>query len=483
MKLILFAVMIFINSNPVIKQSSMTKIPITTTSKEALLEYEKGWLLEDRIELKKAELHYQNAVKEDTTFALAYLRLAMIQSDFNKRKSYLEKSMQYIHLVSKGEQLWINGRIAFYLQGNSSNEFQFFKELIELYPDDERARYLFGYMNHHHGRNNIETSILYLKKAIEINPNFIKPYDDLAYAYIENKDFESSEKIIKQYIEILPESLTPHEIFAEMLMRSGQYSRSIDAYNGVLELDSAYAWAIMGIAANLNFLNRHIEARRELNKLEYCELTDREYRLKWRARVVSYIDEGKLDSAILILDQQKNESLSNKNKREPFFHIYYSFLRKTKLHFENNQPPKGIQEYKKWNDFIQSKIPQEKVKKLLADLSHFYKAYQAYINGDVASSNQFLDQYNNTIDETNDNYRVLKSKLLIKEKKYTEAITMLKASDISNPYNQYWLAEAYRLNGEENKAQELYKKAASLNEMNEIDYALIRSKAIHRITD
>ncbi len=458
-------------------QTENRKITVTTSSKKALELYKKGFDFENKLQIDKAEISYKQAINLDSKFALAYVRLAMLRDNFDVRRKFIAEAIKHIDSVSEGEKLWILGRNAFYGMGKDENEYKFFEQLVKLYPEDEQANYIYGYLNHHHGGNNLPKAILHLEKAIKLNPNYALPYNDLAYAYMKANDFKNSERIIQKYINLLPNAANPYDTYAEMLMRNGQYAKSIKMYDKVLSINPKYPWAIIGKAANLNFLDRHKEARRILPKLNDLKLSDYEYRHKWRARVVSYIDEGKLDQAIKVLEEQYQDSI----KRENLTMQYLSLSRIVRLHFENKKPSEGLQAYRRFNDFSQSKITNEKTKKRIVILKNYYEAYANYLNGELVSAKNNLKKFEAENGSANNDSKLLKTFILLKDNKYDLALKTIKTSDLDNPYNIYWLGEIYKLKGDKKNADLWFGKVSTKLEMNNLDYALVRRKTEKRI--
>ncbi len=454
------------------------KIPITTKSKEALTFYKKGWQHEDRLNLDEAEKMYSRAVSMDSAFALAYLRLAMVKDNYEVRRTQLKQAVKYIDQVTEGEKLWIKGRVDFYASGyDGSKEYGYFKKLAKLYPNDEMANYLFAFVNLHHGKKDTELAIHHFKKAIKLNPDFSKPYNELAYAYLENKDYDNAKRTVRNYIALLPNAVNPLDTYAEIFMRSGEYKKSIKNYKKVLKIDSQFPWALMGITANMNFLGKHKKGRLFLERLNESGLSDYEYRHKWRAQVTSYLDEGDLDGAINVLEAQKQESTSGRNKREPIFHIYFAHLRKTRLYFENNQAVEGLKEYEQWNTYVQSNSKNESTKKRVQNLELYYLAYQAYLEKDWKLATSLLTKYETINGKIDDRSRVLKARILVGQDKLTDALIELRKNDLTNAYNQYWLAFILFKNSEYLEAKKWLDIILSTNERNDIDLALVRRKA------
>ncbi|GAB4511327.1 MAG: hypothetical protein Tsb004_15600 [Allomuricauda sp.] len=456
------------------------KIPITTSSKKALEFYNQGWELEDKLKLDEAESFYIRAINVDSTFALAYLRLGMVKDNYENRRKHLKLALKNIDNVSQGEKYWILGRASFYMpEYNESEEYDYFKKLSESYPEDEIANYLFGYVNLHHGVFKPELAIAHFEKAISLNPNYVSPHNELTYAYIESKNYSDAKRVAKKQLDLLPNAVNPLDTYAEIFMRIGAYQKSVQMYMKVLELDATYPWALMGIAANLNFQGKHEKAREFLNQIEEDRLSDYEYRHKWRALVCSYLDQGDFNGATGILERQKQAVISGINKREPTFHLYYAFLRRTRLFFENNEAQKGIAEYYAWKDYTNEFVESERTKELVNSYEDYYKAYSAFCKGDLDIAQNHLDIFNKAYKGNNDPSKILQAKIHMKRKEYEKAINTLKTSNTNDPYNQYCLMRAYSAIRDKRKSMELKKSILGLNELNNINLALVRQKAMN----
>ena len=458
----------WITSNYAQKQKN---IPLTSNSIEAIEAYKKGKVLEGLLKTNEAEQEYQRALQLDSTFAMAHIALAMVKDDYDIRKASVAKAMTYINKVSEGEKLWILGRNNFYGTQDGTPEYDCFKNLINLFPEDENANYLFGFVHVHHGKKEPDSAIHYYKKALKLNPNVSKYYNELAYAYMLKRDFDKAENIIKKYIDFLPKHESPRDTYADMLMRDHRYKESIIAYDNVLKINPNAPWGIMGKAANLSLIRRYKDARTVLDGLDTIPLSDYEYRHKWRSRVCTYLMEGQLDSAIVVLEQQKLESALKVNTREPLFHQYMALARMTRLHFENNQPDEGLIRYNEWVDFVKNNITRQRTIENVLVLQDHYLAYHHFLKGDIQKAITLLNAMKNRSEDS----QLLFAKILLKEEKTNEAIKILEDLDQTNPYYVMWLSKAYFKNGNLNSSQRKLKEVSSLIELNNIDYALAMS--------
>ncbi|MFD1163034.1 tetratricopeptide repeat protein [Hwangdonia seohaensis] len=448
------------------------KIPITTQSNEAKTMFLHAVEFEGLLKTDEAEKQYENAIKLDSTFALAHIRLAMLKDDFAKRRLHIKQAMQHLDKLSEGEKLWILARNNFYGTQDGKSEYDCFKTVVKLFPKDENANYMFGFVNLHHGVNQPDSAIHYYKKALKINPKVSRHYNELAYAYMAKQDFKNAEKVIQDYIAFLPNHVNPRDTYAELLMRDHRYKESIEAYKSVLKINPNAPWAYMGMSANLSFLHRFKEARNFLKPLDTLELSDYEYRHKWRSKVCGYLIEQKIDSAIVVLNQQNSESLSGENKREPIFHQFITHSRITRLYFENNQPDEGVQSFMAWKNFVKTNITRQETIDNVLGLEEYFMAFAHILKGNDEAAKIIIENNKNPSDDM----KLLRARLFLKEKNHDKAIGLLNTLDANNPYYLHWLSKAYGLKNDDQNFKSVSNKIKDLIEMNNINYALIISE-------
>lgn len=455
------------------------KIPITTISNKAKDYFLLALQHENKRENEKALDYINQALKLDSTFAMAYMKKAILSGDFDLAKQHLRKAMEYVDEVSLGERLWIKGRNDFYGNGEDFNEYEHFKELVENYPEDENANYLFGLINFSHGNHEMEKAIGHLKKAIELNPNFTNAYNELAYAYLEISDFENARQAALKNTLLLPNKPNSYDTLAEILMREGDYAESIDSYQKVLDLDSTYPWAIMGIAANQNFMDNHLQARKTLKQLDTLEgLSDYEYRHKWKALVVSYLDEGNLESALVVLENQKKTALEGLSPREPFFHAYYSYLRRIHIFFERGDFKSGLEEYNEWQKYVISQTKKENTLSHVENLGIYFEAWSNFLQNDLYTANKLIDDYKDRIEDVDDRYRLLKSKLYVAEGQMEDAVSLSRTLDLSNHYNRYYHGMILHHAKMDSEATKYFEKVCNGNDRNSFELGLVRRRAL-----
>lgn len=454
-----------------IEAATSQKIPVTSDNQAAKGLYQNAIVFENKLEIDSAIVQLQEAMRLDSSFVLAYIKLGMIKDDFDKRKSLLKQAMKYARVVSDGEKLWLLGRNKVYGDQKGMEEFECFKRLAAMYPNDENANYLLANVYVNHGRYEPDSAVYYYKNALLINPLHLKSISELAYVYMTLQRFEEAETLIKQYIHLTPGKTKGYDIYAEMLMKSHQYEASIKAYENVLGQHKNSPWAVIGIAANMNFLKRYKEARHTLLELQNMQLTDHEYRHIWRSLLCSYLEEGDIDSAISILKKQRDETLSGINTREPHFHKYITLSRLVRLYFEKGDTLNGLMYYKLWKDLVTSEFRNEQTIKNVLNVELYYKAYAMYIDKNYKNALELLENYN-AKENVFEDVRLLRSKIFLSQQAPEKALKELVLLNQNNAYYLAWLAHCYKLLNRESDCQLTMTKISNLIQLNNIDYAM-----------
>ncbi|GAB5398467.1 MAG: hypothetical protein Aureis2KO_00520 [Aureisphaera sp.] len=447
-------------------------IPTTTFSEEARKHFQHGLQYEGVLNITEAETEYRNALKLDPSFVKARLRLAMLRGNFEARQKHLDTAMQDLPKISKGEQLWLLGRNSFYgkKELGQKEEYDYFKELVSLYPEDHNANYLFGFVNIHHGRHEPDTAIRYFDRALQIKPNMANYYNELAYAHLAKGDIENAEKVVADYLRFLPNHIDPLEIKAEIEMRSHSYEASLASYNEVLKLDPDSPWTHIGVATNLSLLGRYDEARKALIPLGELKLSDYEYRHRWRAEVCSYLMEGDMDSAIVTLRSQQKQSLLESPPREPIFHRYITASRITRLYFEKGDWQSGMQSYKEWLDFVENNLTNQETIQNVRDMVVYFEAYSKLLQRLPDDAIELLEPLTFKTEDV----KLLLARAQMEKQEYIAAIELLEGIDSQNAYYLYWLAKAYQGNGSIAQFHATLERIPSLIETNNLDYAIIQ---------
>jgi tetratricopeptide (TPR) repeat protein/predicted Ser/Thr protein kinase len=209
---------------------------VTTHSQEAYRYYLEGMDYFNKYYLAEAEKSFMNALEYDSTFAMAYHRLAIIKNwygDNKAAKELIAKATKYSDRVTQKEKLKIKS-FESYISGNYSQSIKELQKIVELYPDEKEAFLRLGQI---HGElREFDEAIHCLSKAIERDSLYKEAYNVLAYAYNDVGDFDKSIWAINKYISLAPNEANPYDSRADLYAWNGKLDQAIESYKKALEI-------------------------------------------------------------------------------------------------------------------------------------------------------------------------------------------------------------------------------------------------------
>lgn len=451
------------------------KIPITTTAESAREYYLQGRDLFERLQVQESRQFFEKAVAEDPSFAMGYLFLSFAQPTNKGFFENLDKAVALVDNASEGERLWILGAEA------GTNAFamkqrELYQKLVELYPNDERAHNLLG--TNYFGQQEYALAIEPYKKATEIAPDFSPPYNQLGYAYRFLENYADAEKAFQKYIELIPDDPNPYDSYAELLLKMGRYDESIENYRNALEYNPNFVASHIGIATNLNYKGQHEEARKQLQKLYDIARNDGERRAAHFAMTVSYVDQGNMDKALK--EQEKQYALAEKIKDATA--MAGDLVTMGDILREMGKYDQALEKYEKALEIVEASDRTEEVKDNFRRGFLYNSAHIALKKGDFGTAKAKAEEFRKRVEAIDNPFQIrlahqLMGMIALEEKEYDKALSELQQANQQNPYNFYRMALAYRGKGDQEKAKELFLKAANFNQLNSLAQAYIRTKA------
>jgi len=451
------------------------KIPTTTLSSKALELFEEGQDLAERLRNADAHERFTDAVTEDPDLAIAYLYMALTAPSPKLYFEYLDRARLLVENISEAERLIILSVEA----GSHANPMQqreYLKSLVELYPDDERAH--FWLASHYFGQQDYTMVIEEAGAAKDINKRYSPPYNLLGYAYRYLGDYENAEKAFQKYIELIPDDPNPYDSYADLLMKMGKYGESIESYYKALQLDETFAASHFGIASNLNFLDKHKDAREQL--MEYYDLTDAygQRRDALLAMAISFMDEGRPEDALEVLD--KRFVLSQKNNDAAA--MAGDLAQKAAIYVQIGKAAKARGEYELALKIIEDSDLSEEIKANSRRIKLYNDTRVALIEDNIELARELSIEFRKQVDEINHPNLIkashqLAGMIALDEENYDMAIAEFRQSNQLNPYNFYLMAQAYQGKEDIEKTKEWLIKTVEFNDTNNMLYAFVRKRA------
>jgi len=451
------------------------KIPVTTSSKEALADFLKGRDLFERLQGQESLQFLRAAIEKDPNFAMAYLFSSFSQPTVQRFFDQLDKAVELKDQLSEGERLWIEG-VKAGADGFPMKQRGIYQSLVMKYPNDERAHNLLG--NNFFGTQEYEKAIAEYEQVILINPEFSQLYNQMGYAYRFLKKYDEAETAFKKYVELIPDDPNPYDSYAELLMKRGKFEASIEQYQKALKINPNFVASHVGIATNYNFLEEYEKARKQLQELFDIARTDGERRAARFAMTVSYVDEGKMDKALEELDWQYN---LGKSTADPA-NIAGDLIFIGNIYYEMKKYDKAFTFYQDALKTIESSNLSEPVKDNARRFFIYNHARVALEKGDLKTARDKAAEFLKQAQSVNNTFQIwlahqVAGMLAMKEKDYETAIKSLMQSNLQNPYNLYRIALAYQRLGQQEMAKDYCEQAAHHNTLNSMQYAFIRHQA------
>jgi len=300
--------------------ASTAKVPVITNSPEALDFFLKGREKFEDAEYTSATYLFNEAIKLDPEFALAYLYRSQSSVKGKRIIKDMENTEVFANEVYEGEKHFI----MFYItaaKGKRIEQKEHLDKLIELYPDDKRVQYIAGIYFH---SEDAEEALKYYQKALELEDKFTPVYNLMGYIQTDLGNYRAAEEAFKKYIELTPNNPNSYDSYAEFLMKTKRYDESIVNYRKALEIDPSYILALWGITESYLLKGEFNKARECCDEL--YENASHNYGKFYALfkKAMSYMREGRLEDAMLMLNECRNFA---KKKNIPIETVTYSSLK------------------------------------------------------------------------------------------------------------------------------------------------------------
>ncbi len=205
-----------------------------TNSIEAFRCYLKAIENQEKILYNDAEKCLIDAVKFDTSFAAAYLKLAQI--NFVQRKTdegiqALKKARQFAKKLSKTDMLHLE-LYEYELDGDIENLMKTMEKFVAHAPQDVGARMQLATMYKYISP---EKALKEFKKILNIDPARKLAYNEIAYIYADRGDLVTALKMLDKYEKLAVNEANPHDSRGEILMRAGQLSEGVPHLKKAIE--------------------------------------------------------------------------------------------------------------------------------------------------------------------------------------------------------------------------------------------------------
>jgi tetratricopeptide (TPR) repeat protein len=212
---------------------------VTTHSTEAYRHYVEGLEYFYKFYSDEAKASFEKAVEYDSTFALAYLRLAdfrhFVAGTWQDKQAALAHARRFSDRLTKHERLYLESLEAYYAY-DDVKAIKGFEMIVEA--DSSEKKQAYQYLGWLYARGcvlekAIETSL----KVLETNPLDKTRYNTLAYQYmmLGDGDVEKAMWAMDEYIKLTPEEANPYDTRGDIYVMAGMINEAMASYKTALE--------------------------------------------------------------------------------------------------------------------------------------------------------------------------------------------------------------------------------------------------------
>jgi tetratricopeptide (TPR) repeat protein len=451
-----------------------TTLPITTSSPEARALYLEGRDLVERLKGTEAHFKTDQAVKKDPQFALAWLQWANTSGTAAEFQNGMDKAVANASHASEAEAKFIRAAEAG-ARSRPADQERLLAELVTQFPSDPRIQAQVGLVAF--GRQDYDGAIRSLSRAVELDPKFTLPYNQLGYAYrAQNKNAEA-EKTFKKYAELLPDDPNPHDSYAELLMRLGKFDESIAEYKKALQIDPYFQSAYVGIANNQIFAGKGDEARATLKQALSKARTDGEKRALWFWMSETYAHEERWTDAIKSIEEEKKIADASGDLVSASQDV--NFI--GNLLLGAGKPAEAAQKFEESLKMVDRSKAKDSTKEAAHRNHLFDMGRVAVLKGDLATARATAAKYTAAVDAKKVPFELrqaheLAGLVAVHAKEWDSALAELGKAGTQNPRVTYLTGLAWQGKGDQAKAAEAFRAVADYNQLNGL-YGFVRPQA------
>jgi tetratricopeptide (TPR) repeat protein len=458
-KVSILAAMLMAFGLQAIAHDTPTGMHISTKSPQAHVLFEKAMHKMEMLHTEAGLDNFRSAVQADPQFALGHIFLTFFSQDPTEQVAEREKALATRASAGPEEKLIIDW-LANASQAKWVPAIQAMNEALSSYPNDKHLHWLAGWwLQLNQGQS--QRAIALFERTIKIDPQFADAWNEVAYCYAKQGDFDKAFADIKRYTELVPNEANPQDSFAEISRMSGRFQDALTHYRMSLKIDPTFHESQLGLGDTYALMGDQAKAREEYAKA--IATGSPVQKVLWSLQMAAtYVREGDLAAA----DKSFN-AVAEEAHAHDFSNLEAEAYRSMSLY--QLEGDASLRLLTKAEAVLKEdhKIPQALLNEELATvLRTRVERALADNRGELAASSLAQLQ---ALAEGNDADGIITAALhgasgsaAMAAGKYAEAVNQLEEDD-SNAISMRNLIAAYNKNGQQGNATRLAAKLAALN--------------------
>ncbi|MEE9464671.1 MAG: adenylate/guanylate cyclase domain-containing protein [Candidatus Neomarinimicrobiota bacterium] len=184
-----------------IRATSLRVAEVTTPNLEAYQHYFAGEQLINNLQFEAAQAEFEKAIAIDSTFGLAYYRLAYAHSwqrDVLVERTLLQKTVKLMDRIPEKERYLVRAMKAAIEEGYAAGVATL-KDMEQIYPDDKEMLYNIGDWSWHIG--DFATAAEYLEKTLAMDPIHERALQHLTWTFRDLEQYEKMFTVAQRYVD------------------------------------------------------------------------------------------------------------------------------------------------------------------------------------------------------------------------------------------------------------------------------------------
>jgi tetratricopeptide (TPR) repeat protein/TolB-like protein len=213
---------------------------VTTSSLQAYNLYLRGVDDYDKFYYVDARRSLERAVVLDSTFAMAYFRLAGTYSSLGEPRLLRSASEQAYNLrdrVTRKEALFIESQYALRVQSDREKAYHLLRQIAEEFPKEKEIFFRLSFYA-------AEDTIARLKQALALDPSYGAALNNLGYAYARRGEYQQALEAFERYAAAYPADANPYDSMGEMFYFMGRLDDAIAKFKEALDIRRDFGSAI-----------------------------------------------------------------------------------------------------------------------------------------------------------------------------------------------------------------------------------------------
>jgi tetratricopeptide (TPR) repeat protein len=265
----------------------------TTSSADALAEFEAGEVALNKFYMAEALRHFERAVEIDPTFLIGkwrVMRLRLLEG--------ADQPDQFVDELMKADLSGLTPRervfIEFWRAGQNNQpeeEARLLDECIKASPDDpyildRKARVAWI-------DRDFEVADRLLQEVLQRDPNWVTAYNMLGYIKMEQGRFKEAEEHFKSYRFIAPDQANPHDSLGELYITVGRYDEAEATLNKAIEIKEDFWDSYLHLAIMFAYIGDFDAVERVIDRGRGAGMPDELLvGMECRARYAELADRG-----------------------------------------------------------------------------------------------------------------------------------------------------------------------------------------------